>query len=379
MRFGFVGLGWAARRCSICPRSAQVRGRGVVGGFDAAPERRTPGGSATRPPAFGSIEQLVAEARPEVLVVATPPDSHAEVCLAALERGCTSSARSRSCSRRREPTGARGGRGGGRQVVAVNHEFREKPIFRAIRDGAASGRVGRLVFCQIWQLMELAPWDEPSPGGRRWRTGRCFEGGVHLVDLMLTIYSARRRAPSTRAAPRAYHDQADADAIHLLTLEFSQGRLGQITIDRLCRAGTRYVEVRADCEEASLRAHSAGGRARPARDEARPSDGVQVEFGAGGLAWAERGTSRTGSRASQREAGSHRDAAALQGLVRAVEQGGEPPSSAREARDVLAVIEAAYRSAASGERVPLDWPVGPVADPEGRVATSGSQARPDER
>ena len=40
-------------------------------------------------------------------------------------------------------------------------------------------------------------------------------------------------------------------------------------------------------------------------------------------------------------------------IVAALEAGVEPPSSAREARDVLRVIEAAYLSAATGERVEL--------------------------
>ena len=88
-----------------------------------------------------------------------------------------------------------------------------------------------------------------------------FEAGCHLVDLLLDLFG------EVPAAVYARHtsglDQTrNADAIHLVVLEFSGGRLAQITIDRLCRAGTRYIELRADCEEASLRA-SHGGRAAP--------------------------------------------------------------------------------------------------------------------
>ena len=45
----------------------------------------------------------------------------------------------------------------------------------------------------------------------------------------------------------------------------------------------------------------------------------------------------------------------LQKVVAAFEEGREPPSSGREARQALAVIEAAYRSARTGERVEPDW------------------------
>jgi predicted dehydrogenase len=57
----------------------------------------------------------------------------------------------------------------------------------------------------------------------------------------------------------------------------------------------------------------------------------------------------------------HATATLLKGIVTAIEQGQEPPSSGREARDVIAVIEAAYRSAATDERVELDWEAAPVA------------------
>ena len=66
----------------------------------------------------------------------------------------------------------------------------------------------------------------------------------------------------------------------------------QITIDRLCKAGTRYIEIRADCESASLRA-SHGGRATVQLGRKRAEKtGIRLDFGAGGIAWVERGLSR---------------------------------------------------------------------------------------
>ena len=62
-------------------------------------------------------------------------------------------------------------RAAGRQV-AVNHQFREKPIFSAVRDAIRSETYGRLAFCQLWQLMNLAPWDEPTEWRAGCRTGR---------------------------------------------------------------------------------------------------------------------------------------------------------------------------------------------------------------
>jgi predicted dehydrogenase len=199
--------------------------------------------------------------------------------------------------------------------------------------------------------MDLAPWDEPVPWRREMPNRTLFEGGVHLVDLLLTIYGERPEAVYARRSSGLSGRQADA--IHLVTLEFSGGRLGQLTIDRLCKAGTRYVELRADCEEASLRA-SLGGRAllRIGKKRAERS-GIRLDFGSGGVAWEERGLGRRTLARNPRQAGMRATAQLLQAIVAALEEDREPPSSGREAREVLAVIEAAYRSAATGERVEL--------------------------
>ena len=238
--------------------------------------------------------------------------------------------------------------------MAVNHEFREKPIFKALKEQLDSGTVGRLVFCQMWQLMDLAPWDEHVAWRAAMPNRTLFEGGVHLVDLLLYLFDAKPSAVYARRSS-GLDLEREADAIQLVTLEFPGSRLAQITIDRLCPSGTRYLEVRADCERASLRA-SHGGRALLQIGMKRAERaGVRLEFGARGLAWLEQGTKRTRLARNPRDDGVYGTAALHRQIVRALEDGREPPSSGREARDVLAVIEAAYRSGTTGERVELHW------------------------
>jgi predicted dehydrogenase len=150
-----------------------------------------------------------------------------------------------------------------------------------------------------------------------------------------------------------FHEQQDADAVQLVTLEFPGGRLGQITMNRLTRTAMQYIEVRADCEQASLRA-SFGGRATVRLGMKRAeSAGARLDLGLAGLAWVEHGAKRSRLARNPRDAGVVGTTSLLRGFVEAIEHGGEPPSGAREARDVLAVIEAAYESARTGERVVL--------------------------
>jgi predicted dehydrogenase len=352
MRLGFAGLGWAARGFHV-PALREVPQVEVVGGFDNSPEQRASWERETGKPAYASFEELLEQGKPELLSIATPPAAHYELILAALDAGLDvfcekpfveTLEQADEVLARAEERGRR---------IAVNHEFREKPIFKAIHDEIVSGRVGRLVFCQIWQLMDLPPWEEHVAWRAAMPNRTLFEGGVHLVDLLLTYFDELPEAVFARHSA-GFHER-DADAIHLVTFEFPAGRLAQLTIDRLCPSGTRYAEVRADCEGASLRA-SHGGRAVVQIGKKRAeSTGVRLDYTTGGLAWMEKGLRRKTLARDPRESGVYGTGKLLQKVVAAFEEGREPPSSGREARQALAVIEAAYRSAQTGERVELDW------------------------
>jgi predicted dehydrogenase len=351
VRFAVFGLGRAAKVYHL-PALRRIQGAEVVAGFDPVAERRDAWEKETGSTAFATVDELLDRSRPDVAIVATPPDFHAALCLQAIEAGCHVFCEKPFVESAADADRVIAAADAAGRAVAVNHQFREHPIFRAVRDSVASARYGRIVFCQVWQLMNEAPWDEPTP----WRAGMAnrtlLEGGVHLVDLLLRIYGESPTAVYARHS-HGFHEQEDADAIQVVTLEFPGGRLGQLTIDRLCAAATRYLEVRADCEQASLRA-SFGGRAAVQLGAKRAEKtGVKVEFGLGGLAWAERGLSRTKLARNPRDAAVMGTTRLLEGLMDAIQRGAEPPSSAREAREALAVIDAAYESGRTGERVEL--------------------------
>lgn len=348
MRIAVVGLGWAARAFSL-PALRAIEGAQLVGGFDGAPEQRASWREETGIPAFDSLEALLDRTEPEVVVIATPPQSHADLCVQAFAAGAHVICEKPFVMSLEEADRVLAAADAAGRRIAVNHEFREKPIFRALLDRIGAPDAGHLVFAQIWQLMDLAPWDEPVAWRAAMPNRTLFEGGVHLVDLMIEIFGARPDGVSARHSS-GRDPERRADAIHLVTLDFPGGLLGQITIDRLCPAGTRYVEVRADCERASLRA-SEGGRAVLQLGKKRAErTGARVDFGAGGLAWMEVGLKRTTLARNPRDPGADGTTRLYRRIAQALRQGEEPPASGREARDVLAVVEAAYRSAQSGRR-----------------------------
>jgi predicted dehydrogenase len=351
VKVGIVGLGWAARAFHV-PALKQLPSVQLVGGADSDPEQRASWERDTGLDSFASFEELLEEGRPEAVVVATPPESHADLCIAALDAGLHVLCEKPFVADVMEANRVLAAAAAAGRQVAVNHEFREMPIYRALKGQIGSADVGRLVFCQIWQLMDLAPWDEPVAWRAAMPNRTLFEGGVHLVDLLMLLFGEKPVAVYARHSS-GFERERRADAIHLVTFEFSDGRLAQLTIDRLCKAGTRYVEVRADCEHASLRA-SHGGRALVQLGKKRAEKtGVRIDFGQGGLAWVERGLTRKSLARSRRDSAMHATRELARGIIAAFEAGREPPSSGREARDVLEVIEAAYRSADTGQRIEL--------------------------
>ena len=348
MRLGFAGLGWAARGFHV-PALRQVPQLEIVGGFDVSPEQRASWERETGQPAYASFEELLERGGPEMLSIAAPPAAHYGLCLQALDAGLHVFCEKPFVETVEEADHvlAEAARRGLR--IAVNHEFREKPIFKAIGETIDSGDVGRLVFCQIWQLMDLPPWAEHVAWRAAMPNRTLFEGGVHFVDLLLHYFGEMPVA--VWASHSSGLGEREADAIHLVALEFSGGRLAQLTIDRLCPSGTRYAEVRADCERASLRASHGGRVALQVGKKRAESAGLRVDYATGGLAWMEQGRRRKTLARDPRNSGVMATARLLEKVVAAVEEGREPPSSGREARQSLAVIEAAYRSAATGERI----------------------------
>jgi predicted dehydrogenase len=351
MRIAVIGLGNAANTLHL-PALAGLPGVRVVGGMDIDPARCDAAKARWSIPVFTDFDRLLSETKPEVVLVGTLPSSHAEYCLRSFAAGahvlCEKPFVSSLAEADQVIAAARAaGRG-----LALNHEFREMPIFRAIRDAAASGETGGLVFAQVWQLMDLPPWAEPGWRGQMLQR-TLYEAGVHLVDFLMALFGEVPIAVDARTSSGGVRE-GETDAVALVTLEFSRGRLAQIVQNRLCKGETQYFEVRADTEHASLRA-SFGGRARLLAGMFRaPRPSLRLEYGITGIAWRERAGRREMLARNPKNSAMLATRTVIEGTLKAFRDGTPPPASGEAGRDVLAVIAAAYRSAASGTRSVLD-------------------------
>jgi predicted dehydrogenase len=356
MRVAIVGLGTACRTLHL-PALRGIPGVTVVGGCDPVPAQRAEAESRWGIPCHPSLDEMLDRARPDVVVIGTPPDLHAEQCLTSLRRGAHVICEKPFVSSVAEADAVlQGARDAGRGL-GLNHEFREMPIFAALRRAVGTPEVGKLRVVQVWQNMDLPPWKEPGWRGQMLQR-TLYEAGVHLIDFLMALFGERPHAVSATVSSCGAHP-SQSDAVALTTLEFSGGRLAHVVQNRLCPGETQYFEVRADAEHSSLRA-SFGGRARLLAGLFRSTTPrLRVEWGASGMAWRERGTRRTPLARNPREPGAYATRVILEQTLRAFREGTTPPVPGSAGRDTLLVIASCYRAAERGERVTIGDEPGP--------------------
>jgi predicted dehydrogenase len=351
MRVVLVGLGNAGHTLHL-PALSNMKHVEVVGACDLDEGRRRRASGTWKVPVFDEYQSMLQRTDPELVIIGTPPDSHYDYCLEALASGAHVICEKPFVTSLDEADGIIAAAAAADRRVALNHEFREMPIFRAVRDQVGTPGVGRLSLVQVWQLMDLPPWAEPGWRGQMLQR-TLFEAGVHLVDFVMALFGEKPVAVSATTSTCGVRS-SESDAVALVTLEFSEGRVAQITQNRLCKGETQYFEVRADCAEASVRA-SFGGRARLTTGlfrSTRPH--LRFEYGIAGTAWVERGGRRKQIARNPKEPGALATRYVFEKTIDAFRTGAEPPASARVARDVLEVIAACYLSADEGRRIALD-------------------------
>ena len=348
VRVALIGLGEAGTALHL-PALSGMREASLVAAYDPDPARRDHAARVFRAPVVASYDALRASA-PDVVIIASPPATHAAYALQALADGAHVMCEKPFVTSLDEADAViEAAQAAGRQV-AVNHEFRDMPVFRGLVDGIA--RDGPPRFVQVWQMMDMPPAAESGwRGAMLHRT--LYEAGVHLVDFIVSVFRSLPLAVTAVTSTGGAGDRS-GDAIVMVTLEFSGGRLAHIVQNRLCKGPRQYFEVRADTDTWSWRA-SFGGRARLLAGlyrSKRPR--IRFEYGLSGSAWRERGDTREFVARNPSDPRMQATRTTLQQSLNAFAAGSAPPTTAQHARALHAVIVACYHAAAAGRRVVLD-------------------------
>jgi len=347
-RVAIFGLGSAAEHIHL-PACASLPGVEVSSACEPDAGRRE---HVRRrfgvPRLYPDAQSLLANERPDLVIIGTPPDSHRDLCLLALEHGahvlCEKPFVS-SVAEADEVIAAADRRG---LLVRVNNQYRFMAMYRVTQAQLAAGTFGPLYSIQCWQQMFHPPSME-----RNWRAGLVqsvlYEFGTHALDLVCFFFGA---LPLSVSAHILHLPEIKADVLAHVTLRFPDGGLATLAFNRISHAPMRYLEMRLDCAEASLRI-SYGGLARLGLEWSRELRRPKATWSLvkGGEARVEsRGHSRVIAR-EPKYAVAPATASNLQELLDSISRGDRSNDRARFARHLLRIVFAAYESASTGETV----------------------------
>lgn len=348
-RVAIFGLGAAAERIHLLACASLPSVEVTSACEPDAARREQVGRRFGVPRLYPDAQSLLANERPDVVIIGTPPDSHRDLCRLALDHGahvlCEKPFVS-SVAEADEVIAAADGKG---LLVRVNNQYRFMAMYRVVQERLAAGAFGALYFVQCWQQMFHPPSRE-----RNWRAGLVqsvlYEFGTHALDLVCFFFGALPISVNAHIP----HPRPDikADVVAHVALRFPDGGLATLAFNRISRAPMRYLEMRLDCEEASVRI-SYGGVARLglewSRERGRPA--VRWSLVKGGEAWAESGGRSRIIAREPREPVASATALNLNGLLEAISRGDRSNDRAWFARDLLRIVFAAYESASTGETV----------------------------
>ena len=257
MRVGVVGLGGVAHRIHL-PACQAVQEIEIVGGCDPSPDARAAASAKGVAKTFATVEELLKATQPEVVIVGTPPSSHFMICHAAFQAGAHV-----FCEKPFMPDV-----GQADEIIAmakarnlllrVNNQYRFMSFYRDTKRRLDAGEFGRCFYIQAWQQMFHPPAQESN-----WRKDLTqyvlYEFGTHALDLASFFFDALPVSLNAHI-PRA-RPEFEADVLVNATLRFPEERLAAFSFNRITHAPEKYLEMRLDCEQASLRI-SLGGVAR---------------------------------------------------------------------------------------------------------------------
>lgn len=335
VRFGLVGLGrWGWRHAAAIQ---QTPGASLAAIAVRSPETAQRAAAEFGVPVFTDYRQLLAAPLDlDVVDVVTPNALHAEVALAALERGkhvlvekplattledCAAIA----------AAAARAGR-----MVAVGHELRVSPLWERVKAEIQSGRIGRVLafWVHLWRRSF-----RPGASGWRWDPAQV---GSWVLEELVHFFDLARWYLADCGEPLSVYARANGRSAVLqenLTAIVTFPGESFATISQTTAGAEHHVQAQIVGTEAALRVLWSGASdhslepqyrlelAVADRAEEVPLAAVPTEIGD-----------------LQREIAS---------LVRCLERGTQPPATAEDGRWAVRLCLAAEASARAGHEVKL--------------------------
>ena len=180
---------------------------------------------------------------PDVISVCTPPSSHAELTVRALQAGRHVLCEKPVALSLRDAEQIEQAAAASDRVVMIGHVLRYEPDYRAARDLVAAGQIGDVAMVTYAATSSLPAWSE---GG--W-LARPEESGGPLVDLAVHGFDYLAwviGSPAVRVHAVAADSPAGPATYGLATVRYANGAMGQVEASWAHPAGrgfTTMVEI----------------------------------------------------------------------------------------------------------------------------------------
>lgn len=378
LRAAVVGLGFIGLAHVEALRRLGVE---VVGGLGSRPERtRERTEQAGIPTAYGSLDEVLADERVDVVHIASPNHAHAAQAQAVLDAGKHVVCEKPLGISTDETARLRDAAAGSGRVNAVCFNIRYYPLCRQMQQMVADGAIGppRFVtgsYLQDWLLLDT-DWNwrlDPSEAGQlravadigsHWLDLAAHITGKRVVEVMADLHTfiPVRRRPEGPVQTFAQVD-ADQDLVEEevgsddaagILLRFEDGTRGTLAVSQVAAGNKNSVRIEVDGQHAALSWWSeapdqlwVGHRAKPNEELRR--DASLLAPSAAGL---------TGFPGGHVEGFPDTFRALFSEVYRDVADGGPseapPYPTFADGHDVVAVTEAVARSAQEGRWVSVD-------------------------
>lgn len=333
-----IGYGWWGRDCH-CRLVKLADGLELYGVASNDPAKREAIRAQQNCRAYPDYDAAFDDPDVDVVVLATPNHTHADLAIRALRAGkhvVTDKVMALTladCDRMIAASQDAG------RLLTVFQNRRLDDDFRTLQRCRADGLLGDVRWLEVaWQ--GFGPWGgwrgQAAMGG-----GRFYDLGAHLIDQMVMFFPERIEGVFCRMS----HDfpGADVDSECLIVVDFEGGRTGACDLSsqcafpkpRFCAHGTRatYVQHGMDPQEAALMAGDIDA-AQPSPEHAARLKGSDAE------------------RDAPRVPGRWRDF--YENLAAVLTHGAEPLVKLPEVRRAISVLGAARRSAQTGAVAPVE-------------------------
>jgi predicted dehydrogenase len=286
--------------------------------------------------AFEGIEDMLARAGPDLVVIGSPSGRHAEQGLAAVARGVHVLVEKPIDVTTERADALIAAAEGANVRLGVLFQDRLKPALARLKDAVDGGALGRLLLASA-----RVKWHRPPEyyADSRWRGTLALDGGaalinqgIHTVDLLLWLLGD---VTSVRALTTTSVHAIDGEDIALALLEFRSGAVATLEATTAAWPGyPRRVEITGT--EGTVTVEGDSVVAADLRTP-RPELILASESAASGAA-----SPKLASAIDHRRV--------LEDFARAIRDDTSPVCDGREGRRSLAAVEAIYAAARTGGR-----------------------------